>query len=194
MTMKGWVTGLAGNGQVRAGLAGLLALALVVPLAASAQDNDPYTDEVAFVDHLHDLQADLAWMQEHKKPMMVFFNASYCGYCRQIDDEFIIPMRLSPKYRGKLLIRRVQIDGERQYLGVDGKRHEPVELANRLEVRGVPYVLFFAPNGQRLGEITGTAPNFYNIYLERNVERAARCAKDMSGTDCQQEADQPGLL
>ena len=183
-----------GFNRATIGLAGLLAFLLVAPLAANAQDDSaPYTEEVAFVDHLNDLPADLAWMQEHDKPMMVFFHASYCGYCQKIDDEFIIPMRLSPKYQGRLIIRRVQIDGDQTFIGVDGTKQEPEALADHLDVRGVPYVLFFAPSGQRIGEITGTAPGFYNHYLERNVDRAEQCAKDMSAAGCQELADQPGL-
>ncbi|KTG17232.1 MULTISPECIES: thioredoxin family protein [unclassified Guyparkeria] len=181
------------NRQGRA-LARLAALTLLLPLAGLGQASDgPYTDEVAFVDHLNDLPMDLAWMQEHDKPMMVFFHASYCGYCRKIDDEFIIPMRLSPKYQGRLIIRRVQIDGDQTFTGMDGTIKQPEAFADRLDVRGVPYVLFFAPSGQRIGEITGTAPGFYNHYLERNVDLAERCARDMSPQACQQFADRPGL-
>ena len=176
-------------------LARLVALTLMLPLAGLVQASDagPYTDEVWFVDHLNDLPADIAWMQEHDKPMMVFFHASYCGYCQKIDDEFIIPMRLSPKYRGRLIIRRVQIDGDRTFVGVDGTTVQPEAFADRLDVRGVPYVLFFAPNGQRIGEITGTAPGFYNHYLERNVDLAERCARDVGPAECQQFADRPAL-
>lgn len=183
-----------GIGRITVGLAGLLAFVLIAPLAANAQDTrTPYTEEVAFVDHLNDLPSDLAWMQEHDKPMMVFFHASYCGYCQKIDDEFIIPMRLSPKYQGRLIIRRVQIDGDQTFTGLDGSTQQPEAFADRLDVRGVPYVLFFAPDGQRIGEITGTAPGFYNHYLERNVDLAERCARDMSPKACQQFADRPGL-
>ena len=197
--MKGLAAGremnLDSRSRGRGGWMGLCLLALFASLAATVHAADePYTDEVAFVDHLNDLPADLAWMQEHDKPMMVFFHASYCGYCQKIDDEFIIPMRLSPRYQGRLIIRRVQIDGDQTFTGVGGTTEQPEALADRLDVRGVPYVLFFAPNGQRVGEITGTAPGFYNIYLERNVDRAERCARDMSSADCQAFADQPGLL
>jgi len=166
---------------------------LAVPAWAAQAAETPYTDEVAFVDHLNDLPADIAWMQAHDKPMMVFFHASYCGYCQKIDDEFIIPMRLNPKYQGRLIIRRVQIDGDRTHIAADGNREGPEAFADRLDVRGVPYVLFFAPDGQRIGEITGTAPGFYNHYLERNVDLAERCAPDMGPAACRQFVDRPGL-
>ena len=192
--MMGWATGFGGMQRLGAGVAGLFTLLVFAPLATVTEAAEaPYTEEVAFVDHLHDLPRDLAWMQAHDKPMMVFFHASYCGYCREIDEEFIIPMRLNPKYQGRLIIRRVQIDGDRTHIAADGAREGPETFADRLDVRGVPYVLFFAPGGERIGEITGTAPNFYNIYLERNVDRAARCAADMSPAECRQFADRPGL-
>ncbi|MFW5954885.1 MAG: hypothetical protein ACOCSG_06230 [Guyparkeria sp.] len=66
-------------------------------------------------------------------------------------------------------------------------------FADEMEVRGVPYVLFFSPEGQRIGEITGTAPGFYNHYLERNVDRAERCARDMGPAECREHLDRPGL-
>lgn len=177
-------------------LAALLALAVpfvgTTAIAADPQSMDVY-DDVRFVDHLADLPADLAWMQKHDKPMMVFFHASYCGYCRKIDDEFLIPMRLDPDYQGRLIIRRVQIDSDDRFIGVDGNWKEPAEFADELDVRGVPYVLFFSPEGERIGEITGAAPAFYNHYLDRNVDRAERCATDMSPSECREYIDRPGL-
>ncbi|HSH84819.1 MAG TPA: thioredoxin family protein [Guyparkeria sp.] len=190
-------------GRNRTRLGGLLLLMLTLPMVALVQAQAQgagsealslYTDEVAFVDHLNNLPADLAWMREHKKPMMVFFHASYCSYCQQIDDEFLIPMRLDPTYQGRLLIRRVQIDSDQQFIGVDGQMHDAAALADRLDVRGVPYVLFFTENGQRISEITGTAAEFYSHYLQRNVDLAERCAVDMTPSECQQAVDEPGLF
>lgn len=140
-------------------LAALLALAVpfvgTTAIAADPQSMDVY-DDVRFVDHLADLPADLAWMQKHDKPMMVFFHASYCGYCRKIDDEFLIPMRLDPDYQGRLIIRRVQIDSDDRFIGVDGNWKEPAEFADELDVRGVPYVLFFSPRAS--GSARSPAP------------------------------------
>jgi len=175
----------------------IVVLGLSAPILTIAADTggsamDLY-DEVRFVDHLADLPADLAWMQKHDKPMMVFFHASYCGYCQKIDDEFLIPMRLDPDYQGRMIIRRVQIDSDDRFIGVDGNWKVPAAFADELDVRGVPYVLFFSPDGERIGEITGAAPAFYNHYLERNIDRAERCARDMGPPECREFIDRPGL-
>ncbi len=170
-------------------------LGATIPAIAAEGDNSKMAiyDDVRFVAHLADLPADLAWMKENDKPMMLFFHASYCGYCQKIDEEFLIPMRLDPDYQGRMIIRRVQIDSDDRFIGVDGNWKEPAAFADELDVRGVPYVLFFSPDGERIGEITGAAPGFYNHYLDRNVDRAERCAKDMSPPECREFIEQPGL-
>ncbi len=181
---------------------GGLALALCLfasPGLAEARDagavagDDPAAQTVRFVDHLSDVPADLAWMRAEQKPMMIFFHASFCGYCKMIDEEFIIPMRLKPKYQGRLLIRRVQTDADHTLIGPDGETVSTLKFSQRLGVTGVPYVLFIAPNGERISSITGTAPGFYNHYLERNVDLAERCARDMSPPECRKEVEEPGL-
>jgi len=175
---------------------GLLAAASATPLlAAQGQSSTSPKQEAKpdFVSNLTNLPRDLAYMQAHKIPMMLFFHASYCGYCKMIDNQFIIPMRLDPAYRGRLLIRRVQIDAQEKYIGRDGKPHHYLKLANRLEVRGVPLVLFVGPDGQRIASITGTAPGFYNYYLDQYVDRATKCAKDMSQPGCHDKDGGPAL-
>ncbi|MGM0517773.1 MAG: thioredoxin family protein [Pseudomonadota bacterium] len=149
--------------------------------------------EVRFVDHLNDLPADFAWMQEQGKPMMIFFHASYCGYCKMIDEEFIIPMRLKPKYQDRLLIRRVQTDGTRSVAGLHDDTLSHPEVSRKLGVIGVPFVIFLAPSGERIASISGTAPSYYNVYLDRKIELAERCAKDMSPAECREEIDEPGF-
>ncbi len=167
----------------------------VAPAMAAEVDDSKMAiyDDVRFVAHLADLPADLGWMRENEKPMMLFFHASYCSYCKKIDEEFLIPMRLDPDYQGRMIIRRVQIDSDDRFIGVDGNWKQPAAFADELDVRGVPYVLFFSPDGERIGEITGAAPGFYNHYLDRNVDRAERCAKDMVQAECREFIDQPGL-
>lgn len=179
---------------------GLMAVALVAPTwaatgkqASTAGQEQAESASMPFVSDLSDIPADLAYMQAHKVPMMLFFHASYCGYCKMIDSQFITPMRFDPEYRGRLLIRRVQVDAKETYIGRDGKAHDYLSLANRLEVRGVPYVLFIAPNGKRITSITGTAPGFYNYYLSRDARLAEDCAKNMNQKKCQDLEKGPGL-
>lgn len=178
---------------------GLIAALLTAPLALADPSSKTAIDPmgpnaaVSYVDNLTDLPTDLAYMQAHKIPMMIFFHASYCGYCVAVDNEFIIPMRLDPKYKNRLLIRRVMVDDNTQYIGVDGQKHGYPYLANKLHVRGVPYILFLAPDGSRITSIQGTAMDYYGYYLNQDINLATDCAQHPKQIICDGSADGPGL-
>lgn len=165
--------------------------------AADNTSNNPSGVEmvgnVAFVDQLTNLPADFAVMREKKIPMMIFFHASYCGYCNQVDNQFLIPMRFDPEFKGRLLIRRVKVDADTHYIGLDGKKHDYPYLANKLKVRGVPYIVFIAPDGSRITSIQGTAYDYYDYYLSRDINLATDCAKHPGQKKCDGSADGPGL-
>ncbi len=172
----------------------LLCLAGTVSSYAADEPDTPLRiGSVAFVDHLTDLPADLAVMRQKKIPMLIFFHATYCGYCQQVDNNFLIPMRLDPEFQGRLLIRRVMIDSDRQYRGLDGKMHGYEYLANQLHVRGVPYILFIAPDGSRITSIQGTAYDYYGYYLTQDVNLATACAQHPDPARCDGHKDGPGL-
>ncbi|WP_407275849.1 thioredoxin family protein [Halothiobacillus sp. DCM-1] len=177
------------------GVIGLIIVNLswVNSFAASPPDTPERVGKVAFVDHLSNLPADLAAMQEKKIPMLLFFHATYCGYCQKVDDNFLIPMRLDPEFQGRLLIRRVMIDSDRTYIGLDGKPHGYEYLANQLNVRGVPYILFIAPDGSRITSIQGTAYDYYGYYLTQDVNLATACAKNPDPAKCDGRKDGPSL-
>ncbi|OYY56126.1 MAG: hypothetical protein B7Y53_02475, partial [Halothiobacillus sp. 28-55-5] len=126
-------------------------------------------------------------------PMMIFFHASYCGYCNQVDDRFLIPMRKDPEFQNRLLIRRVKIDADTKYIGLDGKMHDYPFLANQLGVRGVPYILFLAPDGSRITSIQGTAFDYYGYYLSKDIDLATDCAKKPAQPKCDGHKDGAGL-
>ncbi|MHB8920034.1 MAG: thioredoxin family protein [Halothiobacillus sp.] len=167
--------------------------ALANPLTKTPDNAAAPVAKVMFVDNLTNIPADLAVMRERKIPMMIFFHASYCGYCRVVDDQFIIPMRLDPDFKDRLLIRRVQVDADNPYIGRDGQKHDYPYLANKLGVRGVPYVLFIAPDGSRITSIQGTAIDYYGYYLNKDINLATDCAKNPGQKFCDGSTDGPGL-
>ncbi|MHB1230413.1 MAG: thioredoxin family protein [Halothiobacillus sp.] len=193
---------LKSNPRIRRPLLGLGLVLLFaqfsgLPAQASAPEGGDggvvMIGKVAFVDHLLNLPADFAVMREKHIPMMIFFHASYCGYCNMVDDRFLIPMRLDPEFQNRLLIRRVKIDSDTKYIGLDGQTHDYPYLANKLGVRGVPYILFLAPDGSRITSIQGTAYDYYGYYLSQDINLATDCAKTPGQSKCDGRKDGPGL-
>lgn len=153
------------------------------------------TADTAFMTPLTDVPADLARMKRERIPMLLFFHASYCGFCREVDNDFIQPMRGDPKYQGKLIVRRVMIDADTRFVGRDGKKHDYMDLAHRFHVTLVPVVLFIGPDGQQIGEpLRGiTVPDFYPYYLHQGIDLAEHCAKTPDDPTCRPKGDQRSL-
>lgn len=174
----------------------LLAGCINAPMASAStdtQDEPKKIGNVYFVDELTNLPADLAVMRAKKIPMLLFFHASYCGYCVRVDKQYLIPMRTDPEFEGRLLIRRVQIDADTKYIGRDNKANDYLHLTKKLDVRGVPYILFIAPDGSRITSIQGTSFDFYGYYLSRDINLATSCARQPSKAECDGHKDGPGL-
>ncbi|WP_407275967.1 thioredoxin family protein [Halothiobacillus sp. DCM-1] len=154
-------------------------------------------DSVPFAANLTNIPADLAVMQAERIPMLLFVHASYCGYCQMVDEEFIRPLEKDPAYRGKLLIRRIEIDGATDLIDRQGQRESPTRFANRLGVRLVPVVMFFDPAGRSVGEaLRGvTVPDFYPFYLQQGIDLAETCSRQPDPARCtpKKPADQRSL-
>lgn len=146
---------------------------------ATAQDT-PDTVSVPFMENLSNLPKDLAAMQAAKIPMLLFVHASYCPYCQVVDSNFIAPMVSDPTYRGKLIVRRIEIDAPLSIIDRQGNKETNKHFAQRLGVRLVPVVAFFGPDGQQIGDaITGvTVPDFYPYYLQQGIDLAESCVKN----------------
>ena len=143
-------------------------------------------EPVPFAAELTNIPADLAVMRAEKIPMLLFVHASYCGYCQLVDSEFITPLEKDPKYRGKLLIRRIEIDSNTDLIDRNGHKEAPMAFANRLGVRLVPVVMFFDPEGRAVGEaLRGvTVPDFYPFYLDQGIALAQSCSATPDPARC----------
>lgn len=163
---------------------GLLSQATFAEIPASEAPVPPNT--VPFMADLHDMPRDLAAMKAQKIPMLLFFHASYCGYCQWVDENFIQPMQRDPAYQGKLIVRRVEIDAEGVILDRNGKKETVAHFAHRMGVHLVPVIAFFGPDGHEVGDpIDGvTVQSFYPFYLQQGIDLAEACAKTPDPRKC----------
>lgn len=175
-------------------LAGLLLMGMATPPGqADKSAANAERDEVPLMSDLENVQADLIYMQEHQIPMLMFFHATYCSYCRTVDEEFLQTMAADPDYEGRLIIRRVEIDSDLPEIEWQGTSYTPVEFARLQSVQLVPEVIYFAPDGKQVvDELKGvTVPDFYPQYLDQRLRAAERCIEEPTLDVCTDGIDQP---
>jgi thioredoxin-related protein len=121
-----------------------------------------------------DLRADARSAETRGLPLLLAFSSSYCGYCEQVEESFLVPMLLSGYDEHRILIRKVLVDSGSSLRDFDGKSVEGAQLASRYQVRMVPTLLFVDAQGRELAErLVGlTTIDFYGGYLENSIEAA----------------------
>jgi len=171
---------------------GLLGMA-APPGQAQEQEAPTASESVPMMDDLRDVSRDLQVLRERQIPMLVFFHATYCTYCRTVDEEFLQTMADDPAYKDRLIIRRVEIDSPTPEIQWQGVSYTPVEFARLQGVQLVPQVMFFAPDGRQVvDELKGvTVPDFYPAYLDQRLEAAERCIDDPTLPVCTDGIDEP---
>lgn len=175
-------------------LAALFLLGMATPPGQADQTQTPAaSDDVPLMSDLKNVQADLEYMREQQAPMLMFFHATYCSYCRTVDEEFLQTMAEDDSYHGRLIIRRVEIDSATPEIEWQGTPYTPVEFARLQGVYLVPEVIFFAPDGRQVvDELKGvTVPDFYPQYLDQRLRAAERCIENPDLPVCTDGIDRP---
>lgn len=72
------------------------------------------------------------WVYEGDKPCIVDFYADWCGPCRMVSP---ILEELAEKYKGKIIIYKINVDKEKELAGVFG-------------VQSIPTILFIPKEGK----------------------------------------------
>lgn len=80
--------------------------------------------------------------REGRRPMVIYFTADYCGYCRKMERD---------TWNDPKVVRRIH-DGF-VALKVDAEQHP--ELVKRLGVEGLPATIIFNSEGERIQTLSG---------------------------------------
>lgn len=105
-------------------------------------------------------------------PVLIMFSTSHCGYCRQVEEDFLKPMLRNTEYEDKVLIRKIVLDSSKSLIDFKGKRSDPEELSDEYHVSMVPTLILFDASGKRLSDpIIGLAnPYYYGGELDAAID------------------------
>jgi thiol-disulfide isomerase/thioredoxin len=103
--------------------------------------------------------------RDQNKVIFLEVSASYCGYCRTLEEHIIRPMILSGEYSDYVLIRKINVDSFYPIKDFNGKLTNPGQFASNRKVWVTPTLLFLGPDGQQVSDpIVGV--NTLELYAE----------------------------
>jgi hypothetical protein len=127
-----------------------------------------------------DLARDAREAAARRVPILVFFHATDCAYCAQVEQLYLRPMHTRGDRGGKVLIRAVQVDGRAPLRDFAGRAVDHAGFARRERAGFTPLVRLYGPDGRELvpALVGYSSPDYYLGMLEDAIDRAhARLAR-----------------
>ncbi|MFP4155133.1 MAG: thioredoxin family protein [Halothiobacillaceae bacterium] len=145
------------------------------------------TAQAAKIPELENLPADLETMQQRQVPMLVFFHASYCHYCHEVEASFLEPLSRNADYAARTLFRRVGLDTGRSLIDSEGDKVRDRAFARTFGIELAPTLVFLGPDGTQLGRaVVGVADyDLYGGQIDRALRTAESCIEDPMLPQCQ---------
>ncbi len=118
---------------------------------------------------------ELARVAERENLVLVIeFSSEYCGYCRKLEDLFLLPMQRNDEYDSKVLIRSVSLDAHETVIDFRGRLVDTTEFASRYDVMFTPTLLFLDARGVEQSErLVGIwSEDFYGGFIDKRIDGA----------------------
>ncbi|MDH3636154.1 MAG: thioredoxin fold domain-containing protein [Gammaproteobacteria bacterium] len=130
-------------------------------------------DSVAMI-QVTDLRDEARLARDNNLVLVLEFSSEYCGYCRKLEDLFLVPMQRNAEYDAKILIRSVSLDSFETLVDFDGRSLSTAEFASRYEVSLTPTLLFLNAEGKELSEkLVGIwSEDFYGGFIDGRIDQA----------------------
>lgn len=151
------------------GWAGMLLLILTWFAAAGAETQSAEGAPLA-----RDLAADGRAARDKNLAVLVMFGTPDCPYCRQVLNEFLLPMGRNADYRAKVIMRQVEIGGGQRLVDFSGRPTTHRQFSRQHQARLAPTVMLFDADGRLLAEplVGMITPDYYGAFLDRAIDEA----------------------
>lgn len=120
------------------------------------------------------LAVDLSTALEMRKPLVVMVSLEGCPYCKQVRENYLVPMR----HDQALPVVQVDMRSTRPVSDFAGAPRTHDQMVRAWGVKSAPTLLFFGLGGQEVApRLTGFSADFYSAYLEQRLHQAEAAVK-----------------
>jgi len=124
-------------------LAGLLALLLALPVAASEMGDDGLHKAYWMQDTFKDLGEDLADATDQGKRLMVIVEQRGCIYCRKMHEEVFVIPEIEKMLAEDYYVVQINMFGDTEVTDFDGEAMSEKDLVKRWGLLFTPTMIFF---------------------------------------------------
>ena len=109
---------------------------------------------------------------EKQIPVLMFFSMKHCPFCIEVEEDYLKPMLRNSEYDGKIIIRKIRIDGTDTVRDFAGKEHDADDFGDIYNVSMVPTVILVDSKGKKISpSIIGISnAHYYSDELDRAID------------------------
>ena len=121
-----------------------------------------------------DLREEARIARDNNLVLVLEFTSEYCGYCRKLEELFLVPMQRNDEYDSKILIRQVSLDLYETLVDFEGRPMSTSEFAERYDVSLTPTLVFLNSEGVEMSEkLVGIwSEDFYGGFIDNRIDKA----------------------
>ena len=138
----------------------LLAFACLTAPAVNAQSASPHAIDIPrwFTDSFLDLREDVREAAREGRRVMLYFGQDGCPYCSELMRSGFTQPRIVDRMKRDMVAIAINIWGDREVTGLDGKTLGEKEFARALKVQFTPTLLFLDEKGAVVTRLNGYYP------------------------------------
>lgn len=146
---------------------------LILLLAVSFFSGPAGADAVTMI-AVADLRQEARLARAGNLILVVEFSSEYCGFCRKLEELFLLPMQRNAEYNARVLIRYISLDAYETLIDFDGRSMSTGEFAERYDVSLTPTLLFLNADGIEMSEkLVGIwSEDFYGGFIDNRIDEA----------------------
>jgi len=131
------------------------------------------------IKQIKNLQTESQLAKEKNLPLLILFSLSHCPYCKQIKENFLIPMIISGDYKNKVIIREMNIEENPDIVSFSGANKSAYFFAKDMRVSLFPTMAFIDYQGCQLTKsIKGiNTPSLFGGRIDDAIDEANKKIK-----------------